>query len=188
MCGLLPPTSGEILLDDRPLDSIPRHLFSTLMAYVDQEVFLFEGSLRDNLTLWDDSVPDEALTEALKDAMILREVSSRSRGLDCPVSEGGLNFSGGERQRLEIARALVNQPALLVLDEATAALDPVTEKAIDDHIRRRGVVCVIIAHRLSTIRDCDEIVVLKAGKVVERSSHEQLMAQNAEYATLVRTL
>lgn len=188
MCGLLLPTSGEILLDGRPLDTIPRHLFSTLVAYVDQEVFLFEGSLRDNLTLWDDSVPDEALTEALKDAVILREVSLRSRGLDCQVSEGGLNFSGGERQRLEIARALVNQPALLVLDEATAALDPGTEKAIDDHIRRRGVACVIIAHRLSTIRDCDEIVVLKAGKVVERGSHDQLMAQNAEYAALVQTL
>lgn len=188
MCGLLQPTSGEILLDGRPLDTIPRHLFSTVMAYVDQEVFLFEGSLRDNLTLWDHSVPDEALTEALKDAMILREVSLRSRGLDCTVGEGGLNFSGGERQRLEIARALVNQPALLVLDEATAALDPVTEKAIDDHIRRRGVACVIIAHRLSTIRDCDEIIVLKAGKVVERGNHEQLIAQNAEYAALVQTL
>ncbi len=149
---------------------------------------MFEGSLRDNLSLWDDSIPDQELTEALKDAMILREVSQRSRGLDCHVTEGGLNFSGGERQRLEIARALMNQPALLVLDEATAALDPVTEKAIDDHIRRRGSACVIIAYRLSTIRDCDEIIVLKAGKVVDRGTHDQLLALDGDYAALVRTL
>ena len=188
MCGLLTPASGQVLLDGRPLETIPPRLFATAVAYVDQEVFLFEGSLRDNLTLWDDSVPDETLIEALKDAMILREVSLRSHGLDCHVSEGGLNFSGGERQRLEIARALVNHPALLVLDEATAALDPVTEKAIDDHIRRRGMACVIIAHRLSTIRDCDEIIMLKAGKVVERGTHEQLLALDGDYAGLVRTL
>jgi NHLM bacteriocin system ABC transporter peptidase/ATP-binding protein len=188
MCGLLSPSSGQVLLDGRPLETIPPPLLAATMAYVDQEIFLFEGSLRDNLTLWDDSVSDEMLTEALKDAMILNEVKLRSQDLDCAISEGGLNFSGGERQRLEIARALVNRPTLLLLDEATAALDPATENAIDSHIRRRGAACVIIAHRLSTIRDCNEIIVLKAGKVMERGTHEQLLAANGEYAALVQAL
>lgn len=188
MCGLLQPSAGQVLLDGRALETIPSRFFAMTVAYVDQEVFLFEGSLRDNLTLWDDSVADAALVEALEDASILREIRSRSANLDCHVDEGGLNFSGGERQRLEIARALVNRPTLLVLDEATAALDTATENAIDAHIRRRGVACVIIAHRLSTIRDCDEIIVLKAGKVAERGSHDQLMALGGEYVALIQSM
>ncbi|MBF0423260.1 MAG: ATP-binding cassette domain-containing protein, partial [Magnetococcales bacterium] len=188
MCGLLQPSSGEILLDGLPLETIPPRLRATALAYVDQELFLFEGRLRDNLTLWDDGVPDDTLIQALEDACILREVGQRSNGLNCHVEEGGLNFSGGERQRLEIARALVTQPALMVLDEATSALDPVTENDIDANIRRRGTGCVIIAHRLSTIRDCDEIIVLKKGQAVERGTHDQLLALGGEYATLVQTI
>ncbi len=187
-CGLLEPTAGEVLLDGRPLQQTPARVFAQAASYVDQDVFLFEGSLRDNLSLWDTSVPESAMQRALSDAMIASEVAHRRDGLDAHVNEGGSNFSGGERQRLEIARALVGSPLLLVLDEATSALDTVTEKAIDDNLRRRGCACVIIAHRLSTIRDCDEILVLKRGVVVERGTHESLMALQGEYASLVQTM
>ena len=187
-CGLVPPSTGEVLLDGRPLAGLPPRVFAMVAAYVDQDVFLFEGSLRDNLTLWDDSVPDADLWAALEDAGIAREVALRPQGLDTMVTEGGANWSGGERQRLEIARALARNPALLVLDEATAALDTVTEQAIDEALRRRGCACVIIAHRLSTLRDSDEIIVLKAGQVVERGRHEALLAHDGEYAALVGTM
>lgn len=187
-CGLLPPSAGEVLLDGRPLAGLPARVAAAAVAYVDQEVFLFEGTLRDNLTLWDDAVPAAALHRALADAAIAHEVARRPGGLGSRVAEGGANWSGGERQRIEIARALARDPALLVLDEATAALDSVTEQAIDDALRRRGAACVIIAHRLSTLRDCDEIVVLRHGEAVERGTHAQLMALDGEYAALVGTM
>ncbi|GAB3407376.1 NHLP family bacteriocin export ABC transporter peptidase/permease/ATPase subunit [Massilia agilis] len=187
-CGLVPPSSGQVLLDGRALDSLPARVFASAVAYVDQEVFLFQGSLRDNLTLWDDSVPDADLHAALEDACVAAEVAAREGGLDSAVGEGGANWSGGERQRLEIARALVRDPALLVLDEATSALDTVTEQAIDAALRRRGCACVIIAHRLSTLRDCDEIIVLKGGQAVERGTHEQLLALGGEYADLIAAM
>ncbi len=184
-CGLLQPSEGSILLDGQALASLSNRVFAEAAAYVDQDIFLFEGSLRDNLTLWDASIPEAMLRQALDDARISQEIALRPDTLDTHVNEGGGNFSGGERQRLEIARALVRNPVLLVLDEATAALDTVTEKAIDDNIRRRGCACIIVAHRLSTIRDCDEILVLKHGEVVERGTHEALMALNGEYAHLI---
>lgn len=187
-CGLVPPSSGQVLLDGRALDTLPARVFASAVAYVDQEIFLFQGSLRDNLTLWDDAVPDADLYAALEDACIAAEVAARKDGLDSEVAEGGVNWSGGERQRLEIARALVRDPALLVLDEATSALDSVTEQAIDAALRRRGCACVIIAHRLSTLRDCDEIVVLKGGQAVERGTHEQLLALDGEYAALIAAM
>ncbi len=186
--GLVPPTAGQVMLDGQVLDQLPPRVFASAVAYVDQEVFLFEGSLRDNLTLWDDTVPESDLVEALRDAAILDDVTKRAGGLDSPVAEGGANWSGGQRQRLEIARALARKPALLVLDEATAALDTLTEQAIDDALRRRGCACVIIAHRLSTLRDADEIIVLKAGQAVERGTHEQLLAMRGEYAALIETM
>ncbi|MEM8547862.1 MAG: ATP-binding cassette domain-containing protein, partial [Pseudomonadota bacterium] len=185
ICGLLEPDSGEVLLDGVPLTRVPRELFAASISYVDQEIFMFEGSIRDNLTLWNNQVTSEVLTRALRDAAILDVVMARPGGLDSKVDEAGANFSGGQRQRLEIARALVNSPTLIVLDEATAALDPVTEKQIDDNLRRRGCSAIIIAHRLSTIRDADEIIVLDQGTIVERGDHETLLAARGVYAGLI---
>ena len=184
LSGLEQPWSGEILLDGHPLMDIPAALRAASVGYVDQEVFLFAGTVRDNLTLWDHTHPDATLVDALKDAELYADVAVRPGVLDSAVAEGGVNFSGGQRQRLEIARALVGNPSILILDEATAALDPVLEQRIDEGIRRRGCTCMIIAHRLSTVRDADEIVVMQAGAVVERGSHAALIAQQDVYAGL----
>ncbi len=185
IAGLAKPWSGEIRLGGRPLNDLAPCDRTGVVAYVDQEVFLFEGTVRDNLTLWDDTANDAQLMAALADASLLDEVSERPGGLDAVVAEGGSNFSGGQRQRLEIARALVDNPELLILDEATAALDPATEKVIDDNLRRRGCACLIIAHRLSTIRDADEIIVLERGRIRERGDHASLLRAGGEYAALV---
>ena len=185
VCGLLSPWSGMVRIDGSDLaDLHPAHL-SERVSYVDQEFVLFEGTVRENVSLWDPTVSEEHIVQALRDAAIHDVIASRGRKYDTDVEEGGSNFSGGQRQRLEIARALARNPAILVLDEATAALDPVTEMEIDEHLRQRGCTCLIIAHRLSTVRDADEIVVLDRGRIVQRGTHQRLIAEEGLYRTLV---
>jgi len=186
LMGLYAPWSGEILLDGKARQDHDRHTLMSSMAVVNQDIHLFEGTVRDNLTMWDPDLPQAQIQQAAQDACIHDVIATRVGGYESMVLEGGSNFSGGQRQRLEIARALATNPQLLVLDEATSALDPLTEQTIEKNLRRRGCTCVIIAHRLSTIRDCDEILYLDAGRVLERGTHAQLMQKKGLYHRLMQ--
>lgn len=183
--GLIEARGGDILLGGVPLSDWPTAKLRKHIAFVDQEVGLFEGSIRDNITLWDASVPESRIVTAARDAGAHDFITARPGGYDARLTEAGGNLSGGERQRLALVRAFAVQPTILVLDEATSALDPPVEKAVMNAIRRRGCACVIIAHRLSTIRDCDLIIVLDNGRVVEAGNHATLSARGGRYSALI---
>jgi len=183
--GLLQPWSGEILFDSIPSNKIEKYLLTSSLSYIEQDVVLFEGTIKENITLWNKYISDENIIRAAKDASIHKEITSLINNYDYELQELGRNLSGGMRQRVEIARCLSNNPSILIMDEATSALDAKTELEIDLNIRKRGCTCIIISHRLSTIRDCDEIIVLQNGKVVERGKHEDLLKNNGLYNNLI---
>ncbi|RCJ26665.1 NHLP family bacteriocin export ABC transporter peptidase/permease/ATPase [Nostoc sp. ATCC 43529] len=184
--GLYQPWAGEVCFDGQPSKEIPQLLLTNSVAMVEQDILLFGGTVRDNLTLWDSTIPDKNLMRACQDAAIADVILSMSGGFDAELIEGGANLSGGQRQRLEIARALVNNPSILIMDEATSALDAETEQIIDQNLRRRGCTCIIVAHRLSTIRDCDRIIVLERGKVIQQGTHQELWEVEGVYSQLIR--
>ncbi len=185
--GLYQPWSGQVLLDGKPMEQIPTGCLTASIATVSQNITLFSGTIRDNLTMWNSAVAEEDMIQAAKDACIHDFIAGCPGGYDYILNENAMNLSGGQRQRMEIARALATKPSILVMDEATSALDPVVEKQVLDNIRRRGISCVIVAHRLSAFRDCNQIVVMKNGKIVQRGTHSSLMKEEGIYRTFVES-
>lgn len=183
--GLYKPWSGEILFDGKPIDQINRQVFVGSLAVVDQDVILFEDSIANNIKMWDSSIEDFEMIMAARDAKIHEDIMLRDGGYQYRILEGGRDFSGGQRQRLEIARVLAQDPTVVILDEATSALDAKTEYDVVNAIKDRGITCIVVAHRLSTIRDCDEIIVMDHGKVAERGTHQELFAAGGLYKRLI---
>ena len=185
IAGLYAPSSGEILFDDYPRVMVPREVLTNSLAVVEQDFTLFEGTVSENLTLWDGSLPGESIMRSCRDSLVHDVISAMPGSYGSHLLEGAANLSGGQRQRLELARALASNPSILILDEATSALDAESERLIDQNLRRRGCTCLIAAHRLSTIRECDEIIVLERGRVVERGRHDDLIRAQGTYARLL---
>ncbi len=186
--GLYRPWGGQILFDGKPIDTIDRNIFRGSVAVVDQDIILFEDSISGNIKMWDNSIEDFEMIMAARDAKIHDDIMQREGNYKYKITEGGKDFSGGQRQRLEIARVLAQDPTMIILDEATSALDAKTEYEVVKSIKDRGITCIVIAHRLSTIRDCDEIIVLDNGKVVERGTHNELMKKDGAYTKLVMSV
>ena len=183
--GINQPWSGEITFDGKKVTEIDRSIFTGSLAVVDQDIILFEDSIKQNIKMWDNSIEDFEVILACRDAQIHEDIVQREGGYNYTLSEGGKDFSGGQRQRMEIARVLAQDPTICILDEATSALDAKTEFEVVKAIKNRGITCIVVAHRLSTIRDCDEIIVLDHGEVVERGTHDELMKLNGSYTKLI---
>ena len=185
ICGLYKPWSGEILLDGKPRDCYPREVLTGSIGVVDQDIIMFEGSVSDNIKMWDNSIEDYEMIMAARDAQIYDDIIHRNGGFDCEMLEGGKNFSGGQKQRIEIARVLAQEPTVMILDEATNSLDSITEQKVVEYVAERGITTILVAHRLSTIRDCSCIIVLEHGEIVEQGTHRELMEKNGVYTKLV---
>ena len=183
--GLYQPWSGEILFDGKPITQIDRSVFTGSLAVVDQDIILFEDTIANNIKMWDSSIEDFEMIMAARDAQLHEDIMQRDGGYNYRITEGGKDFSGGQRQRMEIARVLAQDPTIIILDEATSALDAKTEYEVVKSIKDRGITCIVVAHRLSTIRDCDEILVMDHGNVVERGTHDELYALGGFYTKLV---
>ena len=183
--GLYKPWSGEILFDGKPIEQIDRSVFTGSLAVVDQDIILFEDTISNNIKMWDDSIEDFEVILAARDAQIHDDIMQRRDGYQGKLIEGGKDLSGGQRQRLEIARVLAQDPSIIIMDEATSALDAKTEYELVKAVKDRGITCIVIAHRLSTIRDCDEIIVMDRGEVIERGKHDELYAKGGYYTELI---